>query len=202
MGGSELGARGQRGLGEGRPLARQGAGGLHTGGRIQLGLRAWVQQRTRGAPLTGTSPLSHKPTVVHRYTHTLPISRPPAVLRLIHPFMNGNGSSHSFMAQSKAGVETPLQWGQEGAEGESGSVDVGQEREKQNTVLTGGWTWPSQVPAPQVSLTLGPGAAGRNRWGHKSIRGRWAGGQDSGEVDPLAQAGREEEGLASLRSSD
>lgn len=51
---------------------------------------------------------------------------------MVHPI-------HSWL-RSEAGVETPLQWGREGAEGESGSVDVGQEREKQNTVLTGSWT--------------------------------------------------------------
>lgn len=39
----------------------------------------------------------------------------------------------------KQGVETLLQRSWEGAEGEAGSISVGQER-KQNPVLTGGWT--------------------------------------------------------------
>lgn len=62
-------------------------------------------------------------------------------------------------------------------------------REKQKSVLTGGWSRAGQVPVLQESLALGPGAAGRKRRGHGSIRGRWA-GEDSGEVDSMAQAGR------------
>lgn len=42
-----------------------------------------------------------------------------------------------------------MQGSWEGAEGDSGSINVGQEREKQNTVLTGGWTetWPGPCTA-------------------------------------------------------
>ena len=102
----------------------RGAGGLHTDGGIQLGLKVWVHR--------AHSPEEDKPTVIsphhartssraHRCRHELTVSRPSAVLR----------------SGGAVGVEIQLQWGQEGTEVRNESPEVGQKREKQNIVVTG-----------------------------------------------------------------
>lgn len=83
----------------------RGAGGLHTDGGIQLGLKVWVHRaksREGDKPTVISPPRARTSSRAHKRTHERMISRPSVVLR----------------SGGAVGVEIQLQRGQEGTEGE------------------------------------------------------------------------------------
>lgn len=152
--------------------------------QIQLGLRAWVQQRaTRELPPTGTSPLSHKSPVVQGYTCAA-ISRPLAVLWL-------------RVGWEWKPITTEL--GREQSEARKHQCWPGKEKQ-----TSADWRLDGSLVRSLYCRVSGPrpwsSKAGRGR-GHEHPR-KVGGGRTLEGVDSMAQSGQGEEGLASLWSCD